>query len=119
MIKFKFYAFCFSGVTPEDLFNAPHFREVIPKVTELLDKADIIVGHGLDHDMAVLGFQFPQEKVRDTSVYRPFLKKGGKTPNLKSLTKKYLKEEIQVMINECSLAISHCSFMFILPGWNP
>ena len=63
---------------------------------DLLDKAEVIVGHGLDHDMAVLGFQVPEEKVRDTSVYRPFLKNGGKTPSLKSLTKKYLKEEIQV-----------------------
>ena len=85
-----------SGVTPEDLYNAPRLDQIIPIVKSLLDKAKIIVGHGLDHDMAVLGFQVPEEKVRDTSLYRPFLKNGGKSSSLKGLTKKYLKEEIQV-----------------------
>ena len=87
--------FYFSGVTPEDLSDAPHISEVIPKVKKILGKAEIIVGHGLDHDMEVLGFQFPVDKVRDTSLYGPFRKNGGKTPSLKYLTKNFLGEIIQ------------------------
>lgn len=84
-----------SGVCEVDLINAPGFPEVVQKVRKILEDADIIVGHGLHHDMEVLGFEFPEEKVRDTSTYPPFLKKGGKTPSLKGLAMKHLDQVIQ------------------------
>jgi len=84
-----------SGVSEADLIDAPGYPEVVEKVRKILEDADIIVGHGLDHDMKVLGFEFPEEKVRDTSTYPPFLKKGGRTPSLKGLAMKYLDQVIQ------------------------
>ena len=84
-----------SGVTPEKLAEADKdFQTVSLLVQDILDHADVIVGHGLDHDQEVLMIEFPHSKVRDTSKYRPFLK-GGRTPSLKKLTKKYLEREIQ------------------------
>ena len=84
-----------SGVTPEKLAEADHdFQSAFVLVRDILDQADVIVGHGLDHDQEVLEMEFPLSKVRDTSRYRPFLK-GGRTPSLKSLAWKYLDLEIQ------------------------
>ena len=84
-----------SGVTAEKLAEADHdFQSAFHRVRDILDQADVIVGHGLDHDQEVLKMEFPYSKVRDTSRYRPFLN-GGRTPSLKRLTKKYLNMEIQ------------------------
>ena len=85
----------FSGVRTEDLKSAPHIDDVIPQVRNILNDASIIVGHGLEHDMEVLGFNFPPEKVRDTAHYRPYLKNGGRSSKLKDLAKKHLGKIIQ------------------------
>ena len=85
----------FSGVREEDLLDAPHIDEVIPLVRNILNDASIIVGHGLEHDMEVLGINFPPEKVRDTAHYRPYLKNGGRSSKLKDLAKKHLGKIIQ------------------------
>ena len=86
----------FSGVRAEDLEGAPHIDDVIPQVRNILNDASIIVGHGLDHDMEVLGFRFPEDLVRDTSLYGPFVNRRGRTPGLKSLVKKHLGYDIQL-----------------------
>ena len=85
-----------SGVTREDLESplAEDFGSVVEKVKDLLERAEVIVGHGLEHDEEVLKMKFPPRKVRDTSRYRPFLK-GGRTPSLKWLTLKYQNKQIQ------------------------
>ena len=86
--------FC-SGVRAEDLIDAPHIDSVIPVVRNILNEASIIVGHGLEHDMEVLGINFPADKVRDTAQYRPYLKHGGRSSKLKELAKKHLGKIIQ------------------------
>ena len=84
-----------SGVTAEKLADADHdFQSAFVLVRDILDQADVIVGHGLDHDQEVLKMEFPYSKVRDSSTYRPFIK-GGRTPSLKKLAWKYLDREIQ------------------------
>ena len=80
----------------EDLEGAPHIDDVIPQVRNILNEASIIVGHGLDHDMEVLGFRFSEDHVRDTSLYGPFVNRRGRTPGLKSLVKKHLGYNIQL-----------------------
>ena len=80
----------------EDLKSAPHIDDVIPQVRNILNDASIIVGHGLDHDMEVLGIRFPEDQVRDTSLYGPFVNRRGRTPGLKSLVKKHLGYDIQL-----------------------
>ena len=83
---------------PENLVDAPHIDSVVPNVIEILNDASIIVGHGLEHDMEVLGLRFPEDQVRDTSLYGPFINRRGRTPGLKSLVKKHLGYDIQVKI---------------------
>ena len=77
------------------MIDAPHIDDVIPEVRKILNEASIIVGHGLEHDMEVLGFDFPPDKVRDTAHYRPYLKNGGRSSKLKDLAKKHLGKIIQ------------------------
>jgi RNA exonuclease 4 len=60
-----------SGVRPEDLVGAPHFKEVRKRVSELL-KGKILVGHGLKHDMQALFLGRDKRMLRDTSEYEPF-----------------------------------------------
>ena len=80
----------------ENLVDAPHIVDVLPDVMNILNDASIIVGHGLEHDMEVLGLRFPEDQVRDTSLYGPFINRRGRTPGLKSLVKKHLGYDIQV-----------------------
>ena len=82
----------------ENLVDAPHIVDVLPDVMNILNDASIIVGHGLEHDMEVLGLRFPEDQVRDTSLYGPFINRRGRTPGLKSLVKKHLGYDIQVTI---------------------
>ena len=80
----------------ENLVDAPHIDSVVPNVIKILNDASIIVGHGLEHDMEVLGLRFPEDQVRDTSTYGPFINRRGRTPGLKFLVKKQLGYDIQV-----------------------
>ena len=89
----------------ENLVDAPHIVDVLPDVMNILNEASIIVGHGLEHDMEVLGWRFPEDQVRDTSLYGPFINRRGRTPGLKSLVKKHLGYDIQVTILPGSSAV--------------
>ena len=42
-----------SGVRPEDLVGAPHFKQVQTEVAELI-KDRLLVGHAIHHDLKVL-----------------------------------------------------------------
>jgi len=63
------------------------------KVAQLLS-GKVIVGHGLEHDMEVLSLKPPKNMIRDTATFRR-LYINGKTPSLKRLAFKYLREDIQ------------------------
>ena len=41
-----------SGVRPEDLVGAPHFKQVQTEVAELI-KDRLLVGHAIHHDLKV------------------------------------------------------------------
>jgi RNA exonuclease 4 len=60
-----------SGVRPEDLVGAPSIKEVKKRVSALL-QGNILVGHGLKHDVGVLFLNHPKRMRRDTSEYKPF-----------------------------------------------
>ena len=92
--------------------DAPHIDSVIPNVIEILNEASIIVGHGLEHDMEVLGLRFPEDQVRDTSLYGPFINRRGRTPGLKSLVKKHLGYDIQVKITCILSHLELCKNVF-------
>ena len=109
-----------SGITEENLREAPHFNEVINQVKELLQEK-ILVGHGVDNDLRALGIVHPWLMTRDTAYYQPFMRlldvSSHQTRNgdasassdpvwgprkLKELAKEKLQREIQVA------GISHC-----------
>ena len=87
-----------SGITPEDLVDAPAFEQVREKVKELLE-GKILVGHALTNDLKCLELEHPWQMIRDTACYEPFMKNhfGVLLPRkLKELSKEKLQREIQV-----------------------
>lgn len=87
-----------SGITPEDLVNAPDIDVVREQVKELIE-GKILVGHGLSNDLECLGLEHPWHLVRDTAYYEPFMKNhfGQMCPRkLKELSSEKLQREIQV-----------------------
>jgi RNA exonuclease 4 len=105
-----------SGITEDDLVDAPTFEEAVEKVQETLhDK--ILVGHGVDNDLRALGITHPWLMTRDTAYYQPFMRlletstvhnaalsqntDANNTPvwgprKLKDLAKEKLQRDIQV-----------------------
>jgi len=66
-----------SGITEAHLRNAPHFAAVRLQVREIL-RNRILVGHGLENDLAVLDLQLPWWMIRDTAYYPPFMRTNEK-----------------------------------------
>ena len=56
----------YSGIRPHMLEGAPRVEEVQRQVRELV-RGRVLVGHGLDNDLKVLGFHHPRHLVRDTA----------------------------------------------------
>ena len=74
------YRTAVSGVRPEDLAEAPEFKEVQAEVAGII-KDRVLVGHALHHDLKVLFLDHPKKLIRDTSKYKPFKSAfGGRTP---------------------------------------
>jgi len=103
-----------SGITAEDLEEAPPFDEVVQEVKEALQDK-ILVGHGLDNDLRALGIEHAWLMMRDTAYYQPFMRQLETStfhnPNmsqnnngepvwgprkLKDLAKEKLQRDIQV-----------------------
>ncbi|CAG9467048.1 unnamed protein product [Pedinophyceae sp. YPF-701] len=61
-----------TGIAEADLIDAPSVRVVREEVRQILDKEEVvIVGHGLDHDLAALELTHvpPPERLRDLALY--------------------------------------------------
>ena len=87
-----------SGITAENLVDAPDLDVVREKVKELIE-GKILVGHGLSNDLECLNLEHPWEMIRDTAYYEPFMKNhfGQMRPRkLKELAEEKLQREIQV-----------------------
>lgn len=90
-----------SGITATQLEDAPDFHSVRRRVRHILhDK--ILVGHGLENDLAVLDLTHPWWMIRDTAYYQPFMRPvtGAEGAvwvprKLKELSQEKLKKEIQ------------------------
>lgn len=85
-----------TGLLPEHLIGAPSFEEVTYKVSTIL-AGKIIVGHGLENDLAALKLFYPKKYIRDTAHFNLFrYYNNGRAPSLKELTKEYLHRDIQI-----------------------
>ncbi|KAI8830145.1 ribonuclease H-like domain-containing protein [Chytridium lagenaria] len=84
----------YSGVTEEDLVDAPSVRKVQKYVAKLV-KDKFIVGQSLENDLSVLNLQLPLERVRDTASYYRRFHPRGKFIGLRDLAKLNLGLEIQ------------------------
>ena len=90
-----------SGITPEDLQNAPLSLEICRERLSDLLEGRVLVGHGLKNDMKALGMSHPWYMTRDTAKYEPFMQvrfdDGILWPRkLKDLAKEKLNRVIQV-----------------------
>jgi RNA exonuclease 4 len=109
-----------SGITEENLKDAPAFADIAQEVQELLHNK-ILVGHGVDNDLRALGITHPWLMTRDTAYYQPFMRlletstlhnpamsqNGTAAPvwgprKLKDLSKEKLQRDIQVA------GVAHC-----------
>jgi len=89
------YRTAVSGVRPEDLLEAPEFKDVQAEVAEMI-KDRVLVGHAIHHDLKVLFLDHPKKLIRDTSKYKPFKAAfGGRTPGLKALSERFLGVKVQ------------------------
>ncbi|WJX67585.1 hypothetical protein P8452_52040 [Trifolium repens] len=102
-----------SGIRHEYLRDAMPLKLVQRKIQEFLcngepiwtirsrgGKARILVGHGLDHDLASLQIEYPTQKIRDTAKYPPLMKTSKLSNSLKYLTQAYLGYDIQTGIQD-------------------
>lgn len=93
-----------SGITEAHLQDAPDFLSVRDHVRALISEK-ILVGHGLENDLAVLKLDHPWWMIRDTAYYQPFMREvaspltetSAHIPSkLKDLCRKKLGREIQL-----------------------
>ena len=75
-----------SGITPDNIDDAPSFSFVQSEVRELI-RGKIIVGHALENDFDVLKLRHPPGLVRDTAHWRPFLRAGRFSKRLRHLAR--------------------------------
>lgn len=50
-----------TGITKEQLVDAPAFKEVAAQIWNFIGSADCVVAHNLSYDMSVLNFEFDRE----------------------------------------------------------
>jgi DNA polymerase III epsilon subunit-like protein len=46
-----------TGITQEDLIDAPTFKEIAPKLKALFEKADTLIAHNLSFDFGMMNFE--------------------------------------------------------------
>lgn len=97
-----------SGIVEADLSEAPEFANVRQLVSNAI-YGKILVGHGLENDLAALQMQHPWWLTRDTAYYQPFMQRrecNGESiyvpRRLKDLCKEKLNTDIQ------HLGKAHC-----------
>ncbi|CAM8927994.1 unnamed protein product [Rhodiola kirilowii] len=102
-----------TGLTEEHLQVAIQLEEVQAKIKEILyngeavgrlrlnsNKARLLVGHDLEHDLKSLRFSYPDHLLRDTAKYHPLMKTNLVSHSLKYLTQTYLGHTIQAGIHD-------------------
>ena len=87
-----------SGIRPRHMVHALSMSTAITQIRQILE-GKILVGHSLHNDFHVLGFQHPEEDVRDTSCYKLIRINAGlpveNAPSLKKLAMILLNKSIQ------------------------
>jgi DNA polymerase III epsilon subunit-like protein/preprotein translocase subunit SecG len=91
------YRTAVSGIKPGDLDNGIRKIDALKMAKSLIGEKTVLVGHGLEKDLQVLGLQLPPEMIRDTSEMTRFRQgiNGNKKPSLKHLAQRYLNVKIQ------------------------
>mmetsp|Transcript_7483 Transcript_7483/g.10739 ORF Transcript_7483/g.10739 Transcript_7483/m.10739 type:complete len:489 (-) Transcript_7483:234-1700(-) len=94
-----------SGIRPEHIESdsAMSLARVQILASNILN-GKILIGHGLENDLKVMGIQHPMSDIRDTALYTPFMRKIERENDetihcprrLKELVKEKLGKKIQV-----------------------
>ncbi|KAJ3686786.1 hypothetical protein LUZ61_015950 [Rhynchospora tenuis] len=97
-----------TGIRPEHLRDAMPIQQAKRRIQDILcngepvwkirqrgGRAKILVGVGLDHDLACLGVEYPSFMLRDIENYPPLMKTSKLSNSLKYLSQAYLGYDIQ------------------------
>ncbi|KAK9818077.1 hypothetical protein WJX72_006795 [[Myrmecia] bisecta] len=82
------------GVQEADWLEAPPLQVVAADVRKCI-AGKVLVGHGLNKDLAALRLSHPKRLQRDTITYPPFRGPGGQAKRLRELAVELLQREIQ------------------------
>lgn len=92
------YRTAVSGIRPENLSNGVPYGKCRSQVRKILT-GKILVGHGLQNDLAILNLRHPPHMIRDTSLYMPYMKDFGsgvvRSRSLRELVRDFCGQTIQ------------------------
>ena len=94
----------YSGITWKHLRTAAPFDSAQAEIIRLLEGC-VVIGHALHNDTAALNITLPQERVRDTSTYKPLREMAGLDPGALPSLKKLANALLGIKIQKGS----HCS----------
>jgi len=96
-----------SGITPDNLVDAPSLEQVQQHVAIFL-KEKILVGHALVNDLECLRLSHPWQMTRDTALYRPFQQRH---PHTQQWVPRKLKDLVAEKLNGAEIQTAgkaHC-----------
>lgn len=103
------YRHIISGILPEQIeANSALPLIQVRRIVSSILRGKILIGHGLENDLKVIGIQHPWCDIRDTAYYQPFMRKEHSkfdencstllfSKRLKELAKELLGRDIQVI----------------------
>lgn len=90
-----------SGIRPEDIqsdsaMSLKHVRSLVGNIL----KGKILIGHGLENDLKVMGLYHPWCDIRDTATYAPFMRTISKENDEKILCPRKLRDLVWEKLNK-------------------
>lgn len=84
-----------SGVRSEDIESdsAMSLKDVRELVQTII-RGKVLIGHGLQNDLTSIGITHPWTDIRDTAIYKPFMKLSPPSPSIDSYTLSPSRENI-------------------------
>jgi DNA polymerase III epsilon subunit-like protein len=90
-----------TGITDDDLIDAPIFKDVAEKIRGFFEKADHVIAHNLSFDMDMMKLEIERLGIKDwpwpqynTCTVQEHAEEWGRRPKLTELYKHYMGEPL-------------------------